>query len=83
MKTNFHNKNNLHSLAFIMRFKATQQWPVVITGGSIIVRKSVPAFSGLNKVNTICPITMKTDSLQCRRFRAAMFSGRHVGISKS
>ena len=28
MKTNFHNKKFALSLAFIMRFKATQKWPI-------------------------------------------------------
>ena len=28
MKTNFHNKNFALSLAFVMRFKATQKWSI-------------------------------------------------------
>ena len=29
MKTNFHNKNFVLSLALTMRFKATRKWPII------------------------------------------------------
>ena len=31
MKTNFHNKNFALSLALIMRFTATWNWPIVVS----------------------------------------------------